>query len=201
MKIPSLLKLARKRKPAKLLSNCEVLPVTVFFKIIETGNLQLLVVDGKATDSELNTTWENILFEFEKLTNSNEYHMHIREQGEDVRRINRLNALVALYYIGAYGGEDISEDASFWGVNGTDYNAVKLEIMRERTRLNIASIEKSKEKPKQDFYELWTAVENGLNRSIDVENCSVRKWVALCKSLEKKADYYKKMNSKHGGQD
>ena len=198
-KFPSLLKLASQRKKVRLHKDCSELPVMVFFKIVETGDLSLLVINGKPTNRELTERWENILLEFERLTNSNDYRMQLRENSEDVRRVNRINALVSLYYINAFGGEDISEDLKYWKVPGNDYTAAKLEIMRERTRLDIDQIERSKEKPKQDFYDLWTAVENGLERNIDVEHCSVKKWVSLCKSLEQKANSYKKLQ--HGRQD
>lgn len=194
--IPSLLKLARQNKSVSLYKDCAELPVIKFFRIIETGDLSLLVKHGKADSNQLSKQWESILFEFETLTNSNDYKMQLREASEDVRGVNRLNALVALYYLAAFGGEDIKDELQYWEVNGTDYNAVKLEIMREKTRLNIESIQKKKPKDNQDFYDLWTAVENGLQRNIDVEICSVKKWVSLCKSLEQKAKALK-----HVGQD
>jgi hypothetical protein len=191
-----LLRRARPKTTAKLYSDCSELPITVFYRIIETGDLSLLTIEGNASADDLQRRWDEILREFEKLTGKANYQQYLRENAHDLAAVNRLNALISLYYIVIYSGDDISQDAAYWKVKPTK-EAIRMVIMREQTRLNIATIEKTKTEPqkKTDFYDLWTSVENGLNRSIDVENCSVRKWVSLCKSLEDKIKHLKKQGN------
>jgi len=180
---------------ARLYKDCSDLPITVFYRVSETGDLNHLALEGIASDEVLQAKWDAILREFEQLTGKTNYQQYLREGAHDLAGVNRLNGLISLYYILIYQGGDITEDAKYWKVKPTK-EALRIAIMREQTRLNIDSIEKSKEpKPKTDFYDVWTSVENGLNRNIDVERCSVKKWVSLCKSLEQKIKTLNKHNS------
>lgn len=180
-----------------MFENLSELPIINFFRIIETGDLTHLSKNNIVDNADKAAShWEKLMFEFEALTGTGDYRMQLREDSEDTKSVNRVNALISLYYLNTLGGYDISGDLKYWNVSGKDATAVKFEILREKTRFDIESIERNKGKDvKRDFFDLWTAVENGLNRNIDVENCSVKKWISLCKSLEEKANHYKKLNN------
>lgn len=193
----------RRKKTAALVtvySNCSELPIGIFFRIVETGNLSLLSKDGKKVkELILDQAWHSIQLEFEQLTNSNEYSIQLRHASSNTQRYNRLNGLISLYYMANLSSEPIaiSDELKFWGVSGNDVNSIKVAIKQEQTKLSIDSIKKNVPKgDKRSLEELIVSVENGLNKDfIDPEKTSVKKWIFLCKSLESKAQALKKSSN------
>jgi hypothetical protein len=189
--------IAQPKATRRLYEDCTELPITVFYRIVESGDLSHLTIDGQFTEEELQLRWDAIVREFEALTGKVTLQVQLQKNANDLAAVNRMNGLIALYYTIVYNGGGIEQDAEYWGVKPSR-EAVRMAIMREQTRLSILQAEKKKNAPatKSDFYDIWTAVENGLNRNIDVENCSVKKWVSLCRSLEEKVKHLSKSTKK-----
>jgi len=188
---------AQPKATRRLYEDCTELPITVFYRIAESGDLSHLTIEGQFTEEELQLRWDAIVREFEALTGKVTLQVQLQKNANDLAAVNRMNGLIALYYTIVYNGVDVEPDAEYWGVKPSR-EAVRMAIMREQTRLSILQAEKKKNTPatKSDFYDIWTAVENGLNRNIDVENCSVKKWVSLCRSLEEKVKHLSKSTKK-----
>jgi hypothetical protein len=51
----------------KYYDSCKTLPLRIFFDIIESGNIELLVIDGKVDKAELIEAWEGIINEYADL--------------------------------------------------------------------------------------------------------------------------------------
>lgn len=156
----------------------------VFYQILETKNLSLLVESGK-TNENLISVWDSIMREYQSLTKREDYSMNIRKTLSDVLKHNRLNGLISCYHLMRYG-INCREQLKHWGVEAQNIQALEQKILQERTKLNIEVLQKyNAPQQREDFDRLFVLVENAFNRNLD-ENMSLKKWVYLCKSLEEK---------------
>ena len=189
---------------AKIYSNCEEIPARVFFKILETKDLNLLCYQGKS--KELDKVWNSIQKEYEKLTSDEEYIFDLNVKNDDLIKINRINALIAISWSKHLEPDkDVTEFEKHFGVLGLSEKELKMVIDRERTRLIInqdrrKGKEKKVSKESKSFYDIMVILEDGLGRNID-DNISLAKWVSECKLLEIKRKslqkaYGRKNNSK-----
>jgi hypothetical protein len=168
---------------------------------METGQLKYLQENENDPEkTDLKIIWDGIMKEYQTLTNREDYTMTIRKTVSDLQKHNRLNGLIACYHLMRYN-IDVRSDLKYWGIEKPNIQILEQKILQERTKLNIEIIQKSnKETKKEDFDRLTVLVENALNRNLDVDNISVKKWVYLCKSIEDKARQIEQINSKHGRQ-
>lgn len=144
----------------------------------------------------LKIIWDGIMKEYQDLTKRQDYTVSIRRAAINIEKHNRLNGLIACYHLMRYG-VDVSEELSFWNVPNK-FELLEQKILQERTRLNIEYLQNNKEKHTEDFDKLAVLVENSLNRNLDTDNISVKKWVYLVKSIEDKAKSLESL--KHGRQ-
>ena len=170
-----------------------------FYLILESNDLRHLIdcdeLPENASDN-LKLVWDAIMREYQNLTHRQDYSMSIRKFTSDLEKHNRLNGLISCYHLLRYG-INCSDQLKHWGLNSNNIQALELKILQEKTKLNIELVQKqNKVEPKEDFDKLVVLVENSLNRNIDVEKISVKKWVYLCKSIEDKAHQIEKLNGR-----
>lgn len=179
-------------KKAKIYSNCTELPIGVFFRVLDTNNLMLLCTEGKAKQDQLVNAWESIIKEYEILTGKPEYTNTLIRTINDCRKVQRINAMVALYWMMCYEPEKkYTEYFEYWGIRGSDANSVKTQLLQERTKFNIDLLKRegrSEIKPKQRSFEAIKAVvENILHKDyIDENRVSVKQWIEYCNLVEEK---------------
>jgi uncharacterized protein YbcC (UPF0753/DUF2309 family) len=125
------------------------------------------------------------MLEYEALTKRTDYSMGIRKFSNDLLKHNRLTGLVTCYHLMRYG-KDVKEQLQYWGVSD-NIKALETKILQEKTKLHIESIKKDTQEKTEDLDKLLVLVENSLNRNLDSENISVKKWVYLCQSIEDRA--------------
>lgn len=166
---------------------------------METGDLRHLLDCDELPEYDISIlipVWEDIIKEYEKLTNSFGYTNHLRKLSHNTAKINRLNGLIACVYLVKYQHPDASEYAKFWRVPNT-VEGITTVILQEKTRLNIEAVRNKAPKTEVvKFTKLLVDLENALDRNLDVDSITVDKWVYLCKSLEEKAKALE--NLKHG---
>lgn len=86
---------------------CSELPLKVFFQIAETGDLNLLIIEGEEDLVILTDAWEEILIEYSKL-DKNMGLMNVMEQREQLFKQAALFCEIKamlLYLVGAYKQE------------------------------------------------------------------------------------------------
>ena len=194
-------------KKVKVYSNCSELPIGIFFKVLESNDLTLLCAEGKAKQDQLKRTWESIIKEYEVITGKPNYTNTLVRTIDDCKKIQRLNALTALFWMMCYEPSgDYKEYIEYWGVRGSDANSVKTQLLQERTKFNIDLIKREgketvKVKP-QSFESLKAKVEYILNKDyIDETRTSVKQWVEYCKLVEEKTKAIKSVNERGRGKD
>jgi hypothetical protein len=145
--------------------------------------------------------WESILREYEELTGSFDYTQALRKVSSDTSKVNRLNGLMACYYLLETRPEIALEDLRYWKINLPDNSPASLNrlltiINQERTRLNIEAIRKNVSiQDKVEFEDLVMYVENNIGANyvqLDIDKITVVKWVKMLKSIERKSDAIKK---------
>lgn len=194
-------------KKAKIYKTCSELPIGVFFRILESNDLTLLCVEGKVKQDQLKLTWESIIKEYEVITGKPEYTNTLIRTIDDCKKIQRLNALTALFWMMCYEPNgDYAEHIEYWGIRGKDANSVKTQLLQERTKFNIDLIKREgKESVKarpQSFESLKAKVEYILNKDyIDETRTSVKQWVEYCKLVEEKTKAIKSVNERGRGKD
>ena len=194
-------------KKAKRYKTCSELPIGVFFRILGSNDLTLLCVEGKAKQDQLKLTWESIIKEYEVITGKPEYTNTLIRTIDDCKKIQRLNALTALFWMMCYEPNgDYDEHIEYWGIRGKDANSVKTQLLQERTKFNIDLIKREgKESVKarpQSFESLKAKVEYILNKDyIDEARTSVKQWVEYCKLVEEKTKAIKSVNERGRGKD
>lgn len=195
-----LLSWIKRKKASNYYSNCSELPVSVFYDILESGDIKLLIKSGFVKIQTLKTAWNSIQKEFEQLTGTQKSQSNLFKTNHDLIRINRLNALITIYTLWQYRPNDnYSEELKYWGVNVTSVEHLKSVILQEKTNLNIKLLKEQKPKQEQEstsIEKMVVEVENALNRTIQFESISVKKWVELCKSVEEKVKAINK--AQHG---
>lgn len=168
--------------------------------MIETGDLRHLLDCDELPEYDVNIlvpVWEEIIKEYEKLTNSFGYTNHLRKLNNNTAKLNRLNGLIACVYLVKYNHKDAQEYTKFWKVPET-VEGITTAILQEKTRLNIEAVRnKSSKSEEVDFEKLVVQIENSLERNLDIENITVKKWVYICKSIEEKAKAIENLK-KHG---
>lgn len=180
-------------KKAKYYKDCSELPVGVFFKILETQDVNLLCYSGKKKG--LTEIWEAIIKEYEILTGSPEYSTYLAKTNADCIRINRMNSLVGLYWLKHLDpNSDYAELERYWGVSGMDLSGIRTKILQERTKFNIDIVKRDAQKKlkgetkKQSIEDIKIMLAENLNLKyeIDTDKTSVKEWVAMCNRVEQK---------------
>lgn len=184
-----------------LYSNCSELPITLFFKIVESGDLRHLVIRGKFPDSYLRDTWDNITKEYERLTGTDAFSSEVIKSIVGARKMNRLTGLISAYYLLLYQDPTAVESLRYWGITNPTLQNVEMKIKQEKTRLNIEAVQLANNRTESkslDFEQIVIQVEGVLNQmglrhgELNVSNMSVKKWCYLNKEIEKKAEQISK---------
>jgi hypothetical protein len=152
--------------------------------------------------SKLVPTWDSILREYEKLTDSSGYSMSLRKISSDAQKVNRLNGLISCFYLLKYKLPGAEEGLEYWGINNNSPANLMTIILREKTKLNIDILRNRKEvKTNFDFDEMLISVQNSRERDfINIDSLSVKQWVYECKAIDKKVKYLESLTHGRSGQ-
>ena len=91
----------------KLYDSCEVLPLKLFFKVAETSDFNLLVINGEYEDVFLSELWEDIIKEYADLDNNMSLNNTLDKREElfkEAAMFCEVKAML-LYLAGAYKQE------------------------------------------------------------------------------------------------
>lgn len=169
---------------------------------METGDLRHILISNKLPEYNsflLVPYWEKIIKEYEKLTNTYSYSDHLRKVDSGAAKLNRLVSIIACYYLLKYNHPDGEMYAKFWNVT-TNINSLATIILQERTKLNIEAL-RNKQQPVKvdfDFDKILVNIENNLERNLDQDKITVKKWVYLCKSIEEKSKALERLKNGRG---
>jgi hypothetical protein len=142
--------------------------------------------------------WENIMYEYEELTNNHAYTHSLRKISNDNKKVNRITALIACFWLLKYNDPKAKEDLKYWGLENITLIGLSTKILQEKTKLNIDKIRNNKNKQVEnfDFERVIVNMENNLERNLDIDILTVKKWVRLCQSIDERAKQIEMLNQR-----
>lgn len=168
--LQTILKKIFKSESRKIYNSLNNLPIGLFFRILETANLELLIIKGKFEAQDLEETWKELYLDYQNKFGRN------TEFDEFVSNLKNLIILEIDYAL--------------------TKNRVLLNDI-EILKIDIEEYQKSLESEKQDNLKVVALIEKYLGFSIDLETCSVTrfyKYIEILNDENKKLqnEYYKK---------
>jgi hypothetical protein len=174
-----------------LWTSCDTLPVVVFYKILETKNLRLLVKEQGEQEAKkkplksLNEVWVNIIDEYWQKTDEAKYNSNIRKSVNLSKMENEyigLRAGVALYDIGDPRG---MEHIKYFGIKTIEKAKNKVLVLKTKIALKNAELEskqiaETKYNIYQDYVNLSQVIKVG-----ELDKIVVSHWIELNKLAKK----------------
>ena len=144
--------------------------------------------------------WDSILKEYETLTNNFGYTMSLRKISSESQKINRLNGLIACFYLVKYNLPGSKEALKYWNINNDSITNLKTIILREKTKLSIDALRNNKTiKSDFDFDRMLVTIQNARERDFyDIDKISVKQWVFECKEIENKIKQLESLKNGRG---
>lgn len=180
--------MSRRKKEARMLlklSSFEELKAKVFYKILESGNKQLLkkTPKRKIPEKVLDDAWLVILEQYYNKTDSNAFQSFL----EDTNRSNEME-LDMVIIEGAYtqflwGIPEGEETLREMGISGS----IKQKISQKRTKYNlyIAKMQsKQKQQSKADYYDLLAEASNRVGYRIP-DDVLLVEWIGDLNGIKK----------------
>jgi hypothetical protein len=153
--------------------------------------------------SKLVPIWDEILKEYEKLTNSFGYTNMLRKISWDAQKTNRLNGLISCFYLLKYKSPEAELALQYWGITNNSPANLQTIILREKTRLNIDALRNKKQDTKSDFDfdRMLVQIQNSRERDFsDIDKISVKTWVYECKAIEERVKQLESLKNGRPGQ-
>jgi hypothetical protein len=175
--------------------SCDILPVVVFYKILETKNLRLLIHPGGDEEKAktislkaLSEVWVNIIDEYWQKTDEAKYNSNIRKSVNLSKMENEyigLRAGVALYDIGDPRG---MEHIKYFGIKTIEKAKNKVLVLKTKIALKNAELESKRvQDAKYNIYKDYASLIQ-IIKMPELNNIVVSEWIEyskLAKQMQK----------------
>jgi hypothetical protein len=215
---------AKPQKALQLIDSCEKLTVWRYLKILETGDLRLLISSGNTDDETLQKTFSKILEEYQNLegeSNTNESFdkiLYLEELKMKVQTVNTLICSLEMAVVHQIIDKQILDGYLYelkkWGFPINLDNAIIDELKAIQTELEayISTIkilhaeiypENNDDQTAETknkvllFYDMLLSYQRILEiDKINPKKTSMLELVAIKKQVKNKIEYQKKLNDK-----
>ena len=200
------------QRKLKIIDTCDRLLIKWFFKILETSEYRYLIeLDDydqlpDITEKEfelLESAWDKITEEYDKLTGQFDFYESLMLINDDIKDVNKIQGLKSALLIIDINLKLAKETFEYFGVDTKGLKkqdlirCVREMILKLKNAFDVQMIQRHKDKENAkdtDYYRTLIDLENGLNRNLDEERLTVKKWIYLIKSLKEKAERIKKLD-------
>ena len=159
----------------------EDLPIKIFYEILKTENLNLLVRKGKASQDQLKNKWADILDEYWNMTNAGLYQSNLRRAKSLIQKQNKYTSLMAILTL-AELGINVKDELKYWGLETVKEALRQVRVLKTKIAMKMAELQgEETKKIVYNFYKDLAILEQLLNRSLNVETLTVSYWVELHK--------------------
>lgn len=180
-----------KEKLLPLYNHMENIPVTVFFKVLNSGNKNLLNPEKKSLrKTDLNRAWDSILDDYHQATNKKNYlnELRIIKRSESIRnKLVTVGACILLLRINPEN-EVAAEELDRYNIATRDDAALTRIVAKDNSQLKLLDKKRAaanrKKQSKVNFWKLVADVEKARGFNINVENMVLARWVAMLNSLK-----------------
>ncbi len=184
-----------------LYQNINKLPFTIFLDIIDTKNLELLVIAGEASEEVLQETWENIYAAYYDALNSDKENTETTEAKDLAINYNKISrARVLLDAIASIGpNETLINELYDFGYNLPANNTKNIDNIiklftanHKRDYINLQITTKLSEEEQQEitvidvnyYMETIAIIMTSLKCGIDIHTLTLGLYVALIKQYK-----------------
>ncbi len=166
---------------ATLWTSCDNLPVKIFYEILKTENLNLLVRSGNANQKKLSSVWADILDEYWQLTDKAKYLKNLRLAKSLIQKRNEYTTILGIVTL-AEAGAQVAEYLKYWKLKNIAEAKQRILVLKTNINFALAKLNKDDDqKAAYNFYKDLAMLEQVLNRSIDGETITVSYWIELNK--------------------
>lgn len=170
-----------KVSPVSLWGSCEDLPIKIFYEILKTENLNLLIRKGNASQDQLKNKWADILDEYWNMTNAGLYQSNLRRAKSLIQKQNKYTSLMAILTL-AELGINVKDKLKYWGLETVKEALRQVRVLKTKIAMKMAELQgEETKKIVYNFYKDLAILEQLLNRSLNVETLTVSYWVELHK--------------------
>lgn len=185
---------------SKLYDRIDKIPVRVFYEVTNTSNLNLLNPQGiKISQKKLEETWNNLLDEYYRKSNSKSYNNFFRDTKQRESLRNKIITFNAIYIVLSRSTNEqriqrcknvLTLD---FGIKNYDLKYLKSLILREKSRLELLD-KKQKQNAKAEEFNFWkivSQVEQSLNYQLDIDKITLARWIEIIATLKEKVSNIK----------
>lgn len=195
----------------KLYDTPRKLNIETFYEIMETGNLELLIVNqpeklNELQQLKLNEKLTDIWLDLQEFYYSNTNKQSFNKFKHNFKQVILLqneitgcNAGLKLVELGF--PEKGFEILEYFKISYTDTKNIKSAILRKETKLEFAKnkLDKGDKKESVSFYKIVASVERNLNRQLNLKEINLERWVAYLGEIREKSEAEKKLVQKNKG--
>lgn len=171
------------------------LNVETFYQIMETGDLELLIVPPKPENlnlEKLSQRLNDVWLDLQEYYYSNTNETSFKRFKDNFRKViliqNEITGCYAALKLIELGLEEGYETLKFFGVNQEDIEGIRSAIGRKETKLDFAKnkLDTNDKKQAVGFFKIVASVERNLNRQLDLKEVSLERWVAYLDEIKQK---------------
>lgn len=186
----------------KLYDQMDNIPVQVFYRIMNNGDVTLLNPLNQKLPKKLSLeeTWIDLVEEYYHTSNKTGYEQVLRRSKQIEILRNRLvtcfAALLLLKSSGEKCGPEAREVLVYFGFRGDELLVdIERRLMRDNSTLKLMDSKKLVDNKQEEvnFWRLVVQLEEALERQIDINNMTLSHWIELIFAVKEKAK-----NKKHG---
>ena len=181
----------KEASPLILWNSCDTLPVKIFYEILKTKNLNLLIKNHESHEKseqlnqKLNDLWSDILDEYWQLTNLTRYKANLRKTKSLITKQNQYTTFIGILTLAEYGAP-VQKYLEYWKIKTIQEVQQKVRVLKTNIGLAIAKIEEPNDtKDAYNFYSDLVVIEQILKRSLNAESITVSYWAELNKLAKK----------------
>ena len=178
--------------------------VETFYRIMETGDLKLLMVNPnqylnlnsekqESANEKLNDVWLDLQEYYYSNTSKQSFEKFKYNLKKVVQLQNEITTCEAALQLVILGFDEHFETLIKFGITATDVDQIKSAISRKETKLEFAKnkLDKGGEKESAGFYKLVANVERALNRQLDLKEINLERWVAYLQDIKERNEQQK----------
>lgn len=191
-----------KELPLELYDTPEKISMKLFYKILETNNLILLVKNQEAASPEnheqLNGVWLDLLDFYYRSTNRQSWENFLRNLKATVKIKNEIISCTAAFELYRLNDDRGIEYLKKFGIKSTNDDGIKAAILAKETKLELAENKLTNQGSKESFkfYRMLASVQFQLKRNIDTE-ISLAEWVEILADLSARNKAEQEMSNKN----
>jgi len=197
MKLNLLRSRKNQKEENKRIHSIDTMPLLVFIKIMDTGNITGMVIEGKYTDDEVSEAWDELQNRYSDLVGGQSVIDYMIKSSRVVKAQSKLNALVGIQTIWFLDKKFCNEKLKELGVRAKNLKQLNARIHNTKNQLEIHLKELTEDTDKKtDYYELIAIISQNTGANIDIQKDTLRMFSSHLKTYLNKVKETERQNAR-----